>query len=143
MIKQDKISTSKETYIINKWRNTYSLSKIPYFGKVIGVPFAKFASIGEDGANIEEALPEALLILFMSLEEEGMVDVASKILDGVYSVKTNQQVDIDKDFDDISEILELCVLALKYQYSSLMNFLSGKGLAGLAEMGQGMNALNN
>lgn len=135
---QSHIKTSKNTFIAHSWNMITRFQRIPYFGKILGIPFAQLASAKEE-ADFGEALADSLFLLFSTLDEVGTVDLINTLLDGVYSVKTNQQVNIETDFDgDMSEVIELCVSAFKFQYGSL---LKGKSLQGLMEVGSGISAL--
>jgi hypothetical protein len=141
--KQKQVRTSKNTFIVDRWNVIKSMNNLPYFGKTIGLPIAQLMSKGE--GSIEEALPEALLILCHNLEETSPEVFINRLLDGVSSLKTNQQVDINKDFynaeigeDDLGEILELCAAVFKVRYGSM---LGKKGLTSFTEMAGGMNAL--
>ena len=141
--KQKQVKTSKNTFIVNRWNVIKSMNNLPYFGKTIGLPIAQLMSKGE--GSIEEALPEALLILCHNLEETSPEDFINRLLEGVYSLNTKQQVDINTDFydkelgeDDLGEILELCAAVFKVRYGSM---LGKKGLTSFTEMAGGMNAL--
>ncbi len=143
--KQKQVRTSKNTFIVDRWNVIKSMNNLPYFGKTIGLPIAQLMSKGE--GSIEEALPEALLILCHNLEETSPDIFINRLLDGVSSLKTNQQVDINKDFydaelgeDDLGEILELCAAVFKVRYGSM---LGKKGLTSFTEMAGGMNALQD
>ena len=136
---QHKIKTSNNTYLVSKWNVIKAFNNVPYFGKTIGLPIAQLISKGE--ASVEEALPEALLILFHNLEETSPEELITKILEGTYSYNTKQQVDLETDFDgDIGEVLELCAAVFKLQYGSLF---AKKALASFTEMAGGMNALQS
>ncbi len=144
---QKQVKTSKNTYLLQKWGVRKSVQKAPIFAKTLGVSFTHALSKGEDG--FMEALPEAIMVLFCNMEVEGItLDVfLDTLLEGTFSLKSNQQVDLDKDFydaelqdDDLNEIMELCVAVFKARYGSL---LGKKGLAGIAGMAGGMSALHD
>jgi hypothetical protein len=142
---QKQVKTSKKTYLLNRWNVMTSMNNLPYFGKTIGLPIAQLMSKGEN--SFEEALPEALLILCHNLEETSPEVFINKLLKGVHSLDTNQQLNINEDFydkdledDDLGEILELCAAVFKARYGSM---LGKKGLSSFTEMGAGMHALTD
>lgn len=126
--KQEKFAINGKTFISNKWSIFTAANHLPKIGKVFVVPVSFIFSAIEE-SNLKEAVPQAAYMLFEQLEEHDLRQLLSIILHDVHN--GGQKVDIEKDFDDLSEVIELVAKVLEQQYGVLIKGKSLKALASL------------
>lgn len=119
------IGEKKRVFQSVKWNVFQSATNLPKIGKVSALPISFLFSAGgttEDqvSSNLSDAIPKALYMLFEQLEEQNPIPLFEMILQSVYTDNGTRKVDVEKDFDDIGELVELVGLVLEQQYSSLL-----------------------
>lgn len=134
--------SDKSTFLVNHWSKRLAFSRLPFFGKTIGVPFSTLLSEGEDG--FFQNVPDALALLFSYLEESTVDRVLDTLLDSVYAYEQGKAnpvpIDIDKHCNDLGSIIELCSKVFMIHYGSLFR----KEVFGdMMKMGQGISALQS
>jgi len=119
------IGEKKRVFQSVKWTVFQAAANLPKIGKVFALPVSFLFSAGgstEDqvSSNLSEAIPKALYMLFEQLEEQNPIPLFEMILQSVYTENGTRKVDVEKDFEDIGELVELVGLVLEQQYSSLL-----------------------
>lgn len=128
--KQIKFVVSGKTYLSNKWGIFTAAEHLPTIGKVFAVPVSFIFSAIEE-SNLKEAVPQAVYMLFEQLEEHDLRQLLSLVLHDVHADNGSRLVDVENDFDDLSEVIELVAKVLEQQYGVLIKGKSLKGLFGL------------
>lgn len=118
---------SQKVYVSNKWGVFTAARNLPKIGKVFVVPFS-FIFGAAEVENLQEAIPKSVYMLFEQLEEHDINELFSVILSDVWVDNGTKQVDVERDFSDLAELIEIITKVLKQQYGSL---LSGKLLTDL------------
>lgn len=128
--KQIKINVGGKVYTSNKWGIWTAANNLPKVGKTFAVPVSFIYSAMEE-SNLKEAIPQAIYMLFEQLEEQDIKELFQTILHEVYVQGKTEPVNIEYDFNDLDELLELSAKVLEQQYGGM---LKGKGLAGFFKM---------
>ena len=122
---------SQKVFVSEKWTIFQSASNLPKIGKTFALPVSfLFSAANADGdtEGLQEAIPKALYMLFEQLEEQNIISVFQMILKSVYIENGTRLVNIEDDFDDLADLIELVAKVLQQQYGAL---LKGKGLPAL------------
>ena len=133
-----KVNGKDKTFILNKWGMRKSMQHLPRIGKSFAVPISMLFSTSEEG--FADKLPNALFMLFETMDEDDVWSLFELITEGVYknSVEAlNIEVDLE---DDIGALIQLVTACIKANYGSLM---SGKVLGNLTQVMVPMKTLSD
>jgi hypothetical protein len=128
--KQIKINIGGKVFHSNKWNIFKAADNLPKVGKTFAVPVSFIYSAMEE-SNLKEAIPQAIYMLFEQLEEQDIKSLFEVILDDVHADNGSRKVDIENDFVDLDQVLELTAAVLEQQYGGM---LKGKGFSSLFKM---------
>ena len=123
---ENEITLNGKTYTIEKFSPLRTLHLIPVLGKSTLVPIATaFKSMvgGKDGEGSFEDLPEAMYMLFENMESGQFQLLLELLLDN--TTLRGKPVDLDKDFEDLGDVLKVCVKSLEINF---IPFLESLGL---------------
>lgn len=112
-------------FISNGWSPLKAAKNLPPIGKAFATPISFLFGANED--TLQQAIPQALYMLFEQMEESDVEQLFSMILQDVY-VNPQDKVDLNRDFYNIDEMLTLMALVLKQHYGCL---IEGKGFTNL------------
>ena len=136
------VSDGKKVFTSEKWGIFKASSNLPKIGRVFALPISFLFSAGGDNQeavqeSLSDAIPKALLMFFDTFENENPIELFQIIFQNVYADNGTRLVDVEKDFDDLAEVVELAAKVLKQQYGSLTNpKVFGSLLASLAPLTQ-------
>lgn len=125
-------SRKSETFSINgkvfkslSWSPLKAAKNLPKVGNAFAVPISFLFSNAE---NPQEAIPQALMMLFSQLEDSDISELFNLILGDVWNMSTDKQLNIETDLDNLDELLHLGASVLTQHYGCLM---SGEGFRAL------------
>jgi hypothetical protein len=123
--KENEVVIKDRVYTINKFGVLETLNMIPTLGKSVLVPTATaLKGTLKDGGF--EDLPEALFMLFENMESGQFLLLLELLL--FKTTLKGKPVSIDDDFEDLGEVLNVCVKVLELNFKP---FLSSLGLSGM------------
>ena len=117
------------TFISNGWSPLKAAKNLPPIGKAFATPISFLFGANED--TVQQAIPQALYMLFEQMEESDVEQLLSMILQTVYAENGTRTVDLDKDFYNLDELLTLVALVLKQHYGCL---IQGNGFTSLFQV---------
>ena len=123
--KSEDFAIGGKVYKSLSWSPLTAAKKLPSIGKATIVPISFLLSNGE---NPQEALPQAMFMLFEQLEEQDLTILFNNILSDVWCKTTDKKLDIETDLDNLDELLQLVAAVLNQHYGVL---ISGKGCSQL------------
>jgi len=129
-MKQIQINLSGKVLKSNKWGIFKAAENLPTIGKTFAVPVSFIYSAMEE-SNLKEAIPQAIYMLFEQLEEQDIKELFKIILDDVHADNGSRKIDIERDFEDLDELLEVAAKVLEQQYGGM---IKGKGFQSLFKM---------
>lgn len=123
--RQTDIDFNGQTVIIHHWSTLKALSKMPKLGRYFAVPistiFGSFADANiSQKANFAEDLPTALVYFFGQLEEKGLEDLISMLMDGVTDMM-GQPINLDNGNFTALDVLKLITEVIKANYSDFFD----------------------
>lgn len=113
-------------FISNGWSPLRAAKNLPPIGKAFATPISFLFGANED--TLQQAIPNALYMLFEQLEELEVEALFSMILETVYTENGTRLVDLDKDFYNLDELLTLVASVLNQHYGCL---IQGNGFTSL------------
>jgi hypothetical protein len=124
--KENEVVIKDRVYTINKFGVMETLAMIPVLGKSVIVPASHAFKdmIGEEKSL--EGLPAALYDIFENMET-GRFTLLLEILLDKTTLK-GKPVSISEDFEDLGEVLNVCIKVLQLNFAP---FLGSLGLAGM------------
>lgn len=120
----------KVTFRINHWSPTKVYTRLPTIGKLFAIPVSMIFSSAQNGeeTDLSESLPSALIYLFQTLDENGIMSVLNMLLEDVWFEDKQIIKDLDGLFKSNPElILELAMKVVEISYSPFLK----KGLSGI------------
>ena len=116
-------------FISHGWSPLKAAKNLPPIGKAFATPISFLFGANED--TMQQAIPQALFMLFEQMEESDVEELFSMILQTVYAENGTRLVDMNTDFYNIDELLTLLALVLKQHYGCLMG---GNGFTSLFQI---------
>lgn len=132
---KNEVEIGDKKYIIKKFGVRHTMKLVPVLGKSFLVPMSALFRQGEDEQGLN-GITEGLFMLFDNIENDKLVDILEILLENT-SIDGNP-VDIDKDFDDIADVFNVCVKVLEINFQ---NFLKSLGLTELSKWAEGISKL--
>ena len=128
-MKQKILDVNGNKVVINKWKTSEQIRKLPMITKTLGVPFFMVATKAQDEDELFEALPRALYLLCEQMEEEDPSNFFNQLLTNARF--NDQPIDLDTHFDDFDDVLVVAAEVLKLNFGKL---LSGKGFTAFRQV---------
>lgn len=118
---QTDLELGGQVVIIKHWSTLKALTKMPKLGRYFAVPistiFGSFADASlTNQANFAEDLPTALVYFFGQLEEKGLEDLLTILLEDVVDLHDNP-IDLDNGNFSTLDVLKLMAEVIKANYS--------------------------
>lgn len=119
---RNEITLGERTYNIKKFGIRDTISLVPILGNALAVPLSALVKDGGDGeGGIDvSGLTETLLLLFGELGDGSFYEILELLLSK--TTLNEKKVDIETDFEDLTEVLEVAVKVLALNYSAFMKF---------------------
>jgi len=124
-VAQHKFTVNNKKFISNAWPvRSKAFKNLPIIGGTFAVPISII--YGSGGENMQEAMAMATELFFQKLADPEADQLVELILEDVFIQKNGGVVplDLDNDFDDLDELLQVLAEVLKQHYGKL---ISGKG----------------
>ena len=116
---RNEIKVGERTYNIKKFGIRATINLVPILGSSLAVPLSSLFKDGiEEGEMGISGLTEALMLLFGEMGDGKFYDLLEIILSETYY--NEKVVDIEEDFDDLAEVLEVCVRVFEVNFSVFM-----------------------
>lgn len=131
-VSQHEFVINNKKFISNNWPvRSKAFKNLPIIGRQFAVPLSVIA--GSGGENMQEALAMAAEIFFQKLAEPESDQLVEMILEDVFIRKNGGVVplDLDSDFDDIDELLQVLAEVLKQHYGKLVSGKGSRSLMGI------------
>lgn len=133
------VDGKKVKLICNRWSPMKCFGNLPKIGKAFAVPMSMM--ISEDEEDFAEKLPQALFMLFDTMEEQDTWELFQLITEDVFINNGTERLDLNEHLGyDLGTILLVVAEALKGNYGSL--FTKGglsslfSQMSGLAQVAQ-------
>lgn len=131
------VVVGERTYIIKKFGIRATMNLIPVLGKSFLVPLsALFRQGGEDSEAGVSAITEGLYMLFENIDNEQLFKILDILLEN--TTFEGKPANLEDDFDDISDVFQVCIKVLEINFS---NFLKSLGLTELSTWAEGISKL--
>ena len=134
---RNEVVIGERTYVIKKFGIRHTMSLIPILGSSFLVPLSTLFKQGTDPS--EEgvgAITEGLYMLFDNVANDKLFQIFELLLEN--TTAEGKPVDLDDDFDDISDVFQVCIKVLEINFS---NFLKSLGLTELSAWAEGISKL--
>ena len=134
---KSELTINERTYTIKKFNIMDTMDLIPILGKSFLVPisalFKQSVDEGEDGLS---GITQGLFMLFENIENGELPKILGVLLEN--TTVNGKPVELNEDFDDISDVFEVAVKVLEISFKG---FFEKLGLKNLADMAQGISSL--
>ena len=118
-----------KVFISNKWDCLKAARMLPKIGKMFAVPISFLYSSKEE-QDLEDAIPKASYMLFEQLDDADLADFFNTVLCDVWIENGTERIDINRDIDDIEDLLYIVSRVIMQNYGALTK---GKGLRSLIQ----------
>ncbi len=113
---RNEITVGNRTYNIKKFGIRDTSSLVPILGNALAVPLSSlFKDTSSESEFDVSGLTEALMLLFGEIGDGKFYELLELILSN--TTYQEKAVDIEEDFDDLVEVLEVCVRVFEVNFS--------------------------
>lgn len=124
---RNEVVIGDRVFVIKKFGIRDTMTLVPILGNALAVPLSALAGNGEEDEAMN-GITESLYLLFENMSNGKFFEIVDLLLSN--TTIEGREIDLEEDFEDISEVFKICTKVLEISFSPFLRTLDLSRMTG-------------